>query len=293
MLWVISGLFYGLFMSFYTYINQNNKVNGYVLGLWRGFGVAFVCFPLVLITPFEWDFSFFLMLLVQGVMIGYYDSRIFFSSARFGAAGTSRILVFSILISMVIWWAMHPHVFLSVWDNKLAFWGILISVAGAIISYMLMLKTPLTRQLVHFMMPAVVVWSLMSSLTQMIMQRHTITQGIVYYLFYATLVSGAYNLYFYIRTERPSRTRALQEIFNIKVMNVGFLVVLFSALLIVSKGIALNYTPNTGYVNALSLTSPLWIMLYNHAIRHKDYASPKEGMIMIISLFFLSIFANL
>ena len=87
MTWVIAGLFYGLFMSFYTYINQNNKVNGYVLGIWRGLGVAFVCFPLILITPFEWDLPFFLLLIIQGLLVGFYDSRLFFSSAKFGAAG--------------------------------------------------------------------------------------------------------------------------------------------------------------------------------------------------------------
>ena len=74
---------------------------------------------------------------------------------------------------------------------------------------------------------------------------------------------------------------------------IGFLVVLFSALLIVCKSIALNYTPNTGYVNAVSLTSPLWIMLYDHVIGHKDYAAPKAGLCMILSVLALCIFANL
>ena len=156
-----------------------------------------------------------------------------------------------------------------------------------------MIKTPLTRQLVCYMMPAVFVWSLMSSLTQMIMQRHTLMEGIVYYLFYVTLISGFYNLYFYLKTEKPTRVLFLQQVFNQKVMYIGFLVVLFSALLIVSKSISLDFTPNTGYVNALSLTSPLWIMLYNHVINHKDYDSPKTCLLMLGGVFLLCIFANL
>ena len=293
MVWVICGLFYGLFMSFYTYINQNNKVNGYVLGLWRGLGVAFVCFPLVLITPFQWDVPFFVMLVLQGIMVGYYDSHIFFSSAKFGAAGTSRILVFSILISMALWWGMHPEVFLKIWHRPIVFGGILLSVSGVILSYTFMLKTSLTKQLVRFMMPAVVVLSLMSTVTQMIMQRHTLFEGLVYYLFYVTLISGFYNLYFYIKTQTPTFRSAIIDIFNQRVMYIGLLVVLFSALLIISKGIALNGTPNTGYINALSLTSPLWIMLYDHILKNKDYASPKAGLMMIFSLLCLIIFANL
>ena len=293
MLWVITGLFYGLFMSFYTYINQNNKINGHILGLWRGFGVAFVCFPLVLITPFEMDLSFFALLFAQGLLTGFYDSRLFFASARFGAAGTSRILVLSILISMFLWWSMHPMVFVSLLHRPVIFGGIAFSVLLIIVSYLKMIKTPMTRQLVSYMMPAVVVWSLMSSLTQMIMQKHTLMEGIVYYLFYVTLISGLYNLYFYLKTEKPTHEAFLQQVFNQKVMYIGFLVVLFSALLIISKSISLDYTPNTGYVNALSLTSPLWIMLYNHVINHKDYDSPKTCLLMLSGVFLLCIFANL
>ncbi len=293
MVWIISGLFYGLFMSFYTYINQNNKINGYVLGLWRGFGVCFACFPLMLITPQEWDIVYLFMLVLQGIMTGYYDSHIFFASARFGAAGTSRMLVFSILISMVLWWLIHPSVFLRLWNKPFILLGILVAVACAIICYWKMLKTPITKELATFMIPVVVVWSLMSTLTQTIMQRHSLTEGIVYYLFYVTFISGIYNLYYYIKTEHPSKEKALQDVFNPKVMNIGFLLVLFSALLIVSKSISLDFTPNTGFVNALSLTSPLWIMLYNHAIRHEDYTSPKLGLMMIVSLFFLCIFASI
>lgn len=293
MIWVISGLFYGLFMSLYTYINQNNKINGYILGIWRGFGVAFVCFPLILITPIEWDFGFFIMLIVQGIMTGFYDSSIFFSSARFGAAGTSRILVLSILLSMILWWSMHINAFINLWNRPFVFSMILLSVLAIIVSYAFMLKENLSKELIKYMMPVVVVWSLMSSLTQMIMQRHSLVEGIVYYLFYVTFISGVYNLFFYIKTQKPNKEQILQDLLGQKVLYIGFLVVLFSALLIVCKSIALNYTPNTGYVNALSLTSPLWIMLYNHVIGHKDYVAPKAGLCMVLSVLALCVFANL
>lgn len=293
MLWVISGLFYGLFMSFYTYVNQNNKINGYVLGLWRGFGVCFVSLPVFFIEPFYFDPLYFFLLTLQGIFIGYYDSRLFFSSAKFGAAGTSRILVFSILISMVIYWSTHPLEFVALWNRPFILMGIILSVLGAIASYLTMLKEPFTKQLIKFMLPAVFVWSFMSSVTQEIMRLHTLMYGMIYYLVLSTFISGLYNLYFYIKTERPSKEQALQEIFGEKVMYIGFLLVFFSALLIISKSIALDYTPNTGFVNALSLTSPLWVMLYDHVINHKDYASPKAGLAMIVSLLFLVILTSI
>lgn len=108
MTWVITGLFYGLFMSFYTYINQKYKLNGYILGMWRGFGIMLVTFPIIFVEPFYFDPIYFILLTVQGLFIGYFDSRVFMASARFGAGGTSRTLVFSIVISTILWWILHP-----------------------------------------------------------------------------------------------------------------------------------------------------------------------------------------
>ena len=280
-------------MAFYTSINQNRKINGYVLGIWRGFGVALLSVPMMLMTPFIFDPLYLFLLFVQGIFIGFYDSRLFFSSARFGAAETSRILIFSVLISMCLWWGLHPKEFLSVWHRPFAFWGIIISVLGVVLCYLKMLKRPFSRKLVIFMLPSVIVLSLMSTLTQEIMLEHTLRDGIAYYLVLSMAVSGLYNLFFYIKTQKPTKQKAVQEIFSSKVKRVGLWVILFSAALVVCKSISLAYAPNTGYVNALSLTSPLWIMLYNHWIHRKDEASPLLGLLMIIFLFSLTFFASL
>ena len=43
MLWIIDGLIYGFFTAVYTIFNQHYKLNAYLLGMWRGWGIAF-CF---------------------------------------------------------------------------------------------------------------------------------------------------------------------------------------------------------------------------------------------------------
>lgn len=45
MLWVIDGLVYGFFTAIYTLFNQHYKLNGYVLGIWRGFGISLAFMP--------------------------------------------------------------------------------------------------------------------------------------------------------------------------------------------------------------------------------------------------------
>ena len=51
MLWIINGLLYGFFTALYTLVNQRHKFNGYVLGIWRGFGVALIFMPFLLFLP--------------------------------------------------------------------------------------------------------------------------------------------------------------------------------------------------------------------------------------------------
>ena len=45
MLWIINGLIYGFFTALYTLANQKAKLNGYILGIWRGFGIAIIFTP--------------------------------------------------------------------------------------------------------------------------------------------------------------------------------------------------------------------------------------------------------
>ncbi len=292
MTWVITGLFYGLFMSFYTYINQKYKLNGYILGMWRGFGIMLVTFPIIFVEPFYFDPIYFILLTVQGLFIGYFDSRVFMASARFGAGGTSRTLVFSIVISTILWWILHPADFLVLWQRPWILLGIIAALSGTIISYLFITKDPFSKQLIKFMMPAVVVWSLMSTVNKEIMLRHQLETGIGYYLVYSMFISGLYNLYIYASQGRMTKNRVLKEVFAPKVVQASFMLILFSIALIIAKSISLAYTPNTGYVNALSLTSPLWIILFNHYFKEKDLVSVRAGLVLIISLFFLTILAS-
>ena len=112
MLWIINGLIYGFFMALYTIVNQKHHFNGYVLGVWRGFGISLLFLPLLpYIQPpdslYNWE-----ILIAQGILIGIYDSHIFFASARYGAILTSRLLVLSVLLTMGAWWIITPEKFL-------------------------------------------------------------------------------------------------------------------------------------------------------------------------------------
>ena len=113
MLWIINGLVYGFFMALYTLVNQRHKFNGYVLGVWRGFGISFLFLPFLFFVPLQTDLKNWYLLVIQGLLIGIYDSHIFFASARYGASVTSKLLVLSVLVTTLMWWAITPELFLE------------------------------------------------------------------------------------------------------------------------------------------------------------------------------------
>ena len=79
MIYVVLALIYALFNAVYLEYNSNKHFNAYVLGIWRGFGVAFLVMPAVFLISFDLSFSYFLVLVLQGILIGIYDSHVFFA----------------------------------------------------------------------------------------------------------------------------------------------------------------------------------------------------------------------
>ena len=104
MLWIIDGLIYGFFTALYTLVNQHYKFNGYLLGIWRGFGISFFFLPFLFFLPVPDDAYYYFLLIFQGFLIGVYDSHLFFASADYGAGPTSRVMALSALITTIFWW---------------------------------------------------------------------------------------------------------------------------------------------------------------------------------------------
>ena len=223
-------------------------------------------------------------------MTGLYDSSLFMATAAYGTRATSKMLVFSVPISLFLTWFIRKGSFFQIWNKPIPFFIVMLSLIGFMICYFKMLKRPVSKALVLSIFPAVVAWSVMSSVTYELMNYENIAVGLIYYLNVAMFISGIYNLFFYFIKEKPSWKKARKEVFSQKVMTVALLLILFSTILIVAKGIALRSAPNTAYVTVLSLTFPLWVMFFNYWIKHKEESSVKLGMGCLFSLLLMIVF---
>ena len=287
MLWIINGLVYGFFMALYTLVNQRHKFNGYVLGVWRGFGISLVFLPFLFLVPLQTDVKNWTLLLIQGLLIGVYDSHIFFSSARYGAPVTSKLLVLSVLVTTLMWWAITPELFLKLAERENVFITLLLTIFGFCVCYWYMLKSKITQKAFWYMMPAVLSLAGMSVATKEIATMgQDVWANILYYLVVSTFVSGLYNYLLLIKNKHGNFALIKNMIFNREVVEVGIYIVSFSAALIAAKTMAMRLAPNPGYVVTLLLTAPIFVYLLE-GNKKASSISEKAGFAMLFFLFLI------
>lgn len=264
MIWILNGLLYGFFTALYTLVNQKYKMNGYLLGIWRGFGIAAIFFPFTFLFPLPTSMYYWGLLIIQGWLIGFYDSHLFFATAQYGAGPTSRIMALTTLVTTVIWWLMTPHEFLKILQNGTVFITLILVIFGFTISYWWMLKDKITREISIYMAPVILALAFMSIITKDIAIHGSSTwSAITYYLTVSTFVSGIYNSYMYVIKEKLNLKNYFANVFSARAVRAGIYIVSFSAALITAKTLALRIAPNPGYVTALLLTAPFFVIIMN------------------------------
>lgn len=295
MLWVIDGLVYGFFTAIYTLFNQHYKLNGYVLGIWRGFGISLAFMPFLYFFPVPESAYYWFLLIFQGLLIGVYDSHLFFASADFGAGPTSRFMAITALVTTFLWWFLTPKQFEHLLGNGTVFISLILVLFGFTVSYWQMMQSPVSQKLVRYILPAVFALAGMSIATKEIAvhSQSGVWGAITYYLVVALFVSGCYNLFFYLRTQKKRGFKQfVADVFNRRTVWPGIYMVAFSAALITAKTLALRVAPNPGYVTALLLVAPIFVYVLNRTRKIPDDVSVKAGFSMIFFLLLLILLVN-
>ena len=257
-MWIALSFIYAITNAFYTNFNNQRRYNGYVLGIWRGFGVSLCVSPLFLTIPLNISLNYLIILIFQGILIGLYDSHIFFASARFGANSGSGFMATSLLITVILWWALEINEWQTLLQNPPYLITLLLILSVYSISYWNMMRVKINKEAEVYLYPAVFALAFMSIATRYIaIHGGTMYNGIVYYLTIACFVSGIYNLIFYLKYKKTISKSAYPTIKD------GIKLIFLSTILIAAKTAAMRLCQNPGYVVAILLTSPILTYIIN------------------------------
>ena len=286
MSWIIYSFIYAIFNAIYITYNTKYHYNGYFLGIIRGFGISLLTFPFIFFIDVNLSFTQLILLILQGWLIGFYDSHIFFASSRYGTYSTSGFMATSVIVTLILWWIIEFKDLKLLLEDKIKFISLLFIMSGITISYWQMMNVNITSKAEKYLYPAVFALSFMSILTRYIaLNSGSVLNGVIYYLIISCFVSGVYNVIMYY-SKRLKFKKSNVNKRKINILSLIWLVV-FSAVLITAKTIALRVAYNPSYVVALLLTSPILLDIF----RHKKFRLNDNGVIFLTFIFLLILFS--
>ena len=285
MSWIFFSLIYAIFNAVYLNYNSKHHFDGYILGMVRGFGIFLCALPFCFLFEFELSGEYMLILVLQGLMIGIYDSHIFFSSSLYGGHSTSGFMAISVVITLISWWVLSFNDLEQLLKQKTELLTLCFIILGLTVSYWQMMKVHINSQAEKYLYPAVFSLAFMSIATRYIaLSSKTPYQAVILYLIISGFVSGVYNLVLFIFYNYPKNS------FNNKLipsLNSMLWIVFFSSILITAKTLALRIAYNPSYVVAMLLLSPL----IADVIKNKSLKLKFEGVVFIIFMILLIIFS--
>ncbi|MBR5599487.1 MAG: hypothetical protein IKW39_05550 [Alphaproteobacteria bacterium] len=248
--WIFFSLVYTLFNALYLNFNTSRHLNGYLLGIIRGFGIFVITSPLLYFVSSKVGIEYFIILITQGVFIGIYDSHIFFASAKYGTSSTFGFMATSIFITLILWWIIEFQEFEKMLQNKKDFLSLIFILTGVSVSYWLMMKVHINKDAEKFLYPAVFALSFMSIATRYIaLNGGNEFDGIIYYLTISCGTSGIYNLILFYKNYK-NYNKLKPDFYSMCWL------IFFSLILITAKTIAFRIAINPCYVMCILLISP-------------------------------------
>ncbi len=209
--WIYLSLIYALTNALYLTFNAKHNYNGYVLGIWRGFGISLLVSPLLLTVPLNLSPEYILILVLQGLMIGIYDSHLFFATGRYGSHASSGFMATTVWITALLWWTIDFPELQNLMKTPKKLITIVLILCGFSVSYWQMMNVHVNKIAEKYLYPAVFALALMSIATRYIaLNGGSAYAGVIYYLTIACFTSGLYNtILFFITTpssDTPKRT---------------------------------------------------------------------------------------
>lgn len=293
MIWFIFGMMFAFFNSVTMLVNQKFQINGHLISGVRGVGVAALFLPATFFLTPPKSSLFWGLIVLQGMMSSFFNARLYSSSAKFGAGATSRISALAVVFGLGAWWIVDYQRLVELWDSPPVFAGILVSLAVVVVSFFFMSQSKSSASMAEmkYMLPAVVLLAFMMIVRKEIMESSAFLSAIVYYCVLSIAMSGAWNLIYYAR---ENTLKGLVSQLKTRRIAIGCISMVFaSAVTIICGNIGVFYAPNPAYVNALTLTSPIFVMIFNKTTGVKDPVSIPAMVIMLLGIAALLYFSEI
>jgi len=279
--WWLAALCMSVMGSAYLLISQQTKLRSDILVMWRGFGVALVALPFVLMQSPPEDPWFYFYTISIGLFVGYFDFKILRASALFNAGVVTRVKPILIISVFVLWYLLNPTQFWVLVDETPLKFAAIVGLLGlGSAALYAAQKNSVSREALVYLMPVLVMGGIVDVFNKSAMVLAPYAQAVVYYMFIVGFCAGFGNLVQSMRKKTFSGT----EIFSKNVVLAGLMVVVANAGYQLFKNYGMIYTPNPAYMTLIGFCTPFWVMGYNAIGGVKDKGNVKAELVFLASV---------
>lgn len=232
--------------------------------------------------PLPEDLKFYIYAFLVGFCVFLGDKIIFHSCQLFGALAVSRFMPLSIFGSFALWLAVDDKQLSVLLSSPVLFASILMSLFGAIIAISKMRKgSGIANAAFIALLPTIVIFALCDLFATLAVQSQSPFIGAAYFAFFVTLSTFICSTSYLFFKEK-----------NLKPVKVDFKIALLLGVLHAASSFgmmsAFYFSPNPGFVMALGLSVPLWVLMY-HKFKKipDDYGNMKAGLLFLFSALLL------
>lgn len=258
---------------------------------YRGFVPVLVLLPFLCVVEFVYDWRFYALCVVQGLLISFIDYRNFRAMRVWGAETISSIHPFNISFIFVFWMLLKPTTIVEYIHNPLHFFGIIVALCGVMYALSSFKKSWRNNLALKYMFLFIVGSSLCDIFNKLCMgfvDSEKLVYGSYFYILITSFVIMLVNFWLYCWDNgKLSDFIDRKYIKYVPIM----LVLIFS---IATKNFAMFSTPNPSFAKAIMYVYVIWIMsvariLHKYGVNCQYRGLPWKKVLLLLASVFLLI----
>ncbi|MFI3241906.1 MAG: hypothetical protein R3Y43_04995 [Alphaproteobacteria bacterium] len=282
--WWVFALLCSIVSAGQVLYNQVFKFDSLIVTIYRGFGVALLLLPFAFMLKPISNPYFYILCIIQGTVIGYFDYHIFEASRRFGAGITGLAQPLTLMITFVAWLIISPETATLLFENKIKMSIIVLSLTSiSACIYFLQNNKDNKKALKYLLLPMICV-VLIDVVGKKVMSlgADDVVSAIYYYAFITAIFAGLANVIIFIKQKRNFKEIVTKN--NLIKIGVPIAIIVISTNILKMYSVFLAFNP--AYVGALLYSSPIWIMIFNKyfakKLKSQKYISPNKWIVITI-----------
>lgn len=273
-LWALFGLISASLSAVMMLVQERLKIAGFAIAFWNKVACIALMAPFALYFGLP-DNPIFYGLVVGQALLWVVSDVIFFDAvAKTGAGVISRLLPISVILTFCLWFVFDPSLLGEYLDTPIRSALVFLTLCASVWFSMQLKACPVSwkaLRIIWFVVFAAVAGPI---LFKLVAQHTDIQRGpFSYVVVEASVMVMLWSLYYLIKKPVP---RAV--FFHRDSIKAGFIIGIFSSLMIAANFAAIFYVDNPGLVPAVKFTDTLIIMLFYKMTGRKEDANVIAGM---------------